>query len=200
MDIATEQTRNILSQLAAGRTRGRARGRSRKSQESQCAGSPPQQQSQDPSLQHGSDIPRMPGTPPVFKQMPIEEKSIHADKIKEALKNLKDQAEHHAIKIIYFDDDIDNWWDKLQIARRDLKIEGKRAKGVRQYQPKDVIESCQRIQCLERRREDEVIKLQETKDLIGHMTKHRQMYHPTANKSKTYGAFFSCRGDREHDL
>ena len=102
--------------------------------------------------------------------MPVVERSIHADEIKEALKDLKDQAEQHAEKIKNFDDEIDNWWDELQKAWCDLKIEGKRVKGVRQYQPKDVIKSHQMIGCLERWREDEVIKLQETKDKIEHIT------------------------------
>ena len=121
--------------------------------------------------------------------VPVEEKSIHANEIKEAIKNLKDQSEHHAEIIKNFDDEIDSWWGELQKAWCDLKIEGKRVKGVRQYQPKDVIESHQRIGCLEWWRQDEVIKLQKTKDKIEHITKYPQLYHPTAIKASVCQPF-----------
>ena len=57
--------------------------------------------------------------------MPKEENSMEANKIKETLKDLEEQADHHAEIIQICDDDIEYWWDGLEVAWYQLQNDKK---------------------------------------------------------------------------
>ena len=107
--------------------------------------------------------------------MPKEENSMEANKIKETLKDLEEQADHHAEIIQICDDDIEYWWDGLEVAWYQLQNDKNCVKGFKQCQPKDVIQTRQRLQCLDRWRKDEKVKLQQIKIKIELLAKDPQI-------------------------